>query len=198
MLKVQNVVFSVVNLEKIVIYGASGSGKSTLAKQVGKFLSIESIHLDDLFWFPDWKVPTTEMFKKIVSKKIEGESWIIDGNYSKVRKMILSRATFAIILDLPLYIPIWRIIARTLSRNSKIKFHHSTPLPKRIEAGGSKENSLFAIYELSTYAIKHKFRKNKIIRQEVQETLGQGNFVVLKSKKQVEDFLNEIKRMKVK
>ena len=112
--------------------------------------------------------------------------------------MILSQATFAVILDLPLYIPIWRIVARTLARDKKINFHNSTPLPKRIEEGGSKENSLYSIYELSTYAIKHKFRKNKIIQKEVGETLGQGNFIVLKSKKQVEHFINEIKRIKVK
>lgn len=187
-----------VNLKKIAVYGAPGSGKSTLTKTLGEILLIDSIHLDDLFWFPDWKVPTPEMFKKIVSKKLEGTSWIIDGNYSKVREMILSRATFAIILDLPLYIPIWRIIARTLARDKKINFHNSTPLPKRIEEGGSKENSLFAIYELSKYAIKHKFRKKKIIQKEVQKALGQGNYIVLKSKKQVEHFVNEIKRMKIK
>ncbi|MHA1157086.1 MAG: hypothetical protein ACTSQK_13345, partial [Candidatus Heimdallarchaeota archaeon] len=140
-----------VNFDRIVIYGASGSGKTTLAKTLGEILSKDYIHLDDLFWFPDWKMPTKEAFRTIVQNELTRKSWIIDGNYSKVRDIILPKATFAIVLDLPLYVSIWRIVARTISRNTKFTFHKSTHLPKRIEKSGTKEQPIYAIYELSSF-----------------------------------------------
>lgn len=185
-----------VNFERIVIYGASGSGKTTLAKSLGEILSIDSIHLDDLFWFPDWQIPTKEAFREIVKKELYRKSWIIDGNYSKVRDLILPQATFAIVLDLPLYISIWRIIARTLSRNTKFTFHQLTHLPKRIEESGSKERPLYAIYELSSFTIRYKLYKIKGIIEEVKQTLGTSDYLILKSLKDVKEFIEKIRKMK--
>lgn len=187
---------STVNFERIVIYGASGSGKTTLAKSLGEILSIDFIHLDDLFWFPDWQIPTKEAFREIVKKELYRKSWIIDGNYSKVRDLILPQATFAIILDLPLYISIWRIIARTLSRNTKFTFHQSTHLPKRIEESGSKERPLYAIYELSSFSIRYKLHKTKGIIEETKQLLGTGNYQIFKNPKDVQVFIEKIRKMK--
>lgn len=185
-----------VNLERIVIYGASGSGKTTLAKSLGEILSIDYIHLDGLFWFPDWTIPTKEAFRKIVKKELDRKTWIIDGNYSKVRDMILPKATFAIVLDLPLYVSLWRIVARTLSRNTKFNFHKSTHLPKRIEESGTKEKLLYAIYELSSFTIRYKLYKTKGIIEEVKQTLETGDYLILQRPKDVKTFIEKIRKMK--
>lgn len=184
------------DLERITIYGPSGSGKTTTAKKLGEILQIHYVHLDDLFWFPNWRMPTYEVFKKIVDRELERKTWIIDGNYSKVRGDILPKATFAIFLDFPMYIVIWRIIARTLSRNTKLKLHKSTHLPKRIEESGSKENPIMAIYELSLWSIKFKlFKRNQIIK-EIKQELPEGKYLICKSQKEFDYFLQKIRELK--
>ena len=185
-----------VKLQRIVIYGSSGAGKTTLAKTLGELLSIQYTHLDDVFWFPDWQPPTKEFFRKLVQPLLDHPTWIIDGNYSKVRDMILPKATFGIVLDLPLYVSIWRIILRTLTRNTKLNLHASTHLPTRIAESGTKEKPLLAIYELSAFSTRYKLFKVKGIIQEVHETLGEGNYIVFKSPKQVKFFIKEIERRK--
>ena len=184
------------DLDRVTIYGPSGSGKSTLAKNLGEILEIDFIHLDDLFWYPNWREPTREFFRKVVEKELEREKWIIDGNYSRVRDMILPKATFAIILDLPLYVILWRIFARTIARNTWFKFHKSTHLPKRIEESNTAEKPILAIYELSMFSIKHKLFKKKGIIQEVQSELGEGRYIVCRSMNEVNYLIEKIKKMK--
>ena len=42
-------------MTKITIIGPSGSGKSTLAKQLGDFYEVPVIHLDSLYFNPNWQ-----------------------------------------------------------------------------------------------------------------------------------------------
>lgn len=68
-------------MKKIAIIGSGGSGKSTLARDLGEILYIEVLHLDSLFWKPNWVgVPKVEQ-KKVQHELIKREEWIIDGNY---------------------------------------------------------------------------------------------------------------------
>ena len=41
-------------MKRILIIGNGGSGKSTFAKKLHKKLNLELIHLDNLFWKPNW------------------------------------------------------------------------------------------------------------------------------------------------
>lgn len=183
-----------IDLQKITIYGPPGSGKTTLANDLGEILQCLDVHLDDLFHRPNWQSYPLVEFRAKVKDILKNDRWIFDGNYSKVRPLILEQATFAIILDLPLYLIIWRLIARTISRNTILKFHHYTPLPKEIEESGTKESIFTAIFELSRYAIRYKVRKLKQITEEVEETLGPDNYIVFKNEKQIELFLRYVKK----
>lgn len=188
-----------INFDRIVIYGTPGSGKSTLAKKLGSIFNTKYIHLDDVFWNPNWTFPSNEIFRSRVKKEIVGNKWIVDGNYSKVRDMILPKATFAIIIDIPLYIILWRIIARTISRNTKFNLIPVTPLPRRIEESGTKENILYGIYELSRMAIKYKLRRLNALEKEVSEEIGEKNILRFHKQKEIENFLKKLeKKMNVK
>jgi len=177
--------------KRISIYGSTGSGKTTLAKKLSKILGSKTIHLDDIFWGPNWETPTRESFEKLVKKELTADSWVSDGNYSRIRNFVLDRATFAVILVLPLPLIIWRLIARSISRNTKVKLQKVTPLPKRVKDSGKGEQPIMAIVELSYWAIKHRRRKLPVIIEEVKENLGE-NFLILHHQSKVDELVKKI------
>ncbi len=42
------------NYKKILIIGCGGSGKSTLARQMGEKFALPVVHLDKIYWLPNW------------------------------------------------------------------------------------------------------------------------------------------------
>lgn len=103
-------------MKRIVVLGTTGSGKSTLSEQLSGLLGLPYVELDALHWLPDWQMQETEVFRQQVSDALNGDAWVVDGNYSKVRDIVWSRADTAIWLDYPLRIVYWRLFTRTLKR----------------------------------------------------------------------------------
>lgn len=99
-------------MQRILILGSSGSGKSTLARQLGGKLNLDVIHLDKHYWHPGWQPTPERDWKNKVSKLIQGDSWIIDGNYRSTLNMRIRAADTIIFLDLPPTICAGRAIKR--------------------------------------------------------------------------------------
>lgn len=114
-------------MQRIAILGRSGSGKSTLANKIGKILHRPVIHLDKLFWNPDWTpaFSVKQDWIDFVSKMTEGSEWIIDGNYHRsVLKPRLENANMLVFLDYSLAVCLWRVLKRRFF-GSKISDRHS-------------------------------------------------------------------------
>lgn len=101
---------------RISIVGTSGSGKTTLARQLSARLAIPHIELDGLFWEPNWQGAETEVFVERVEAAIAADSWVIDGNYRRVRSQIWERANVIVWLDLSRPLVMRRILWRTAQR----------------------------------------------------------------------------------
>ena len=70
---------------KIAIIGYSGCGKSTLAAYLGRKYNCNVLYLDCVHWQPGWKERLREEEICIVKEFMENnDSWVIDGNYSRV------------------------------------------------------------------------------------------------------------------
>ncbi len=95
---------------RISIIGLTGSGKTTLARQLSARLGLVHVELDALHWEPNWGEPPLEIFRERVAQALSGESWVIDGNYSKVRDLIWSRADTVIWLDYRLPFVLRRVL----------------------------------------------------------------------------------------
>lgn len=68
-----------------MIIGYSGSGKSTLASLFSKKYDLPLLYLDTTHFLPGWVIRPSEERAKIVEDFLNtNESWVIDGNYSKV------------------------------------------------------------------------------------------------------------------
>jgi adenylate kinase family enzyme len=102
--------------KRIVVIGTTGSGKTTLARRLAERLGVPHVELDALHWEPNWTMAPLETFRERVAQALEGEAWVIDGNYSKVRDIVWSRADTIIWLDYPFLAIFARLIRRTLRR----------------------------------------------------------------------------------
>jgi adenylate kinase family enzyme len=101
-------------MKKILIIGSGGSGKTTLANRLGEKTGIKVIHLDMLYWKPNWLRTENDEWNKTVGQLIAGEEWIMDGNYSRSMEIRMAAADTVIFLDLPRTVCLWRISKRVL------------------------------------------------------------------------------------
>ncbi len=69
---------------RIAIIGYSGSGKSTTARIISNYKRVPLLHLDSVHFAPGWTERSDDECRAIVQSFIEGEQWVIDGNYSKL------------------------------------------------------------------------------------------------------------------
>ncbi len=101
-------------MKRVMIIGGSGSGKSTLARKLGELSSLPVIHGDKFQFRENWeRVPDNERNAKL-DAAADGDTWIIDGNYSATWPFRASRADTIIFMDPPRYLRVWRVLTRTL------------------------------------------------------------------------------------
>jgi len=103
--------------QRISVVGTTGSGKTTLARQVSQCLQIPHVELDALHWEPNWTAAPNQVFRKRVAEALRGECWVVDGNYSRVRDLVWSRADTVVFLDYSFWVVTGRLLWRTLWRS---------------------------------------------------------------------------------
>jgi hypothetical protein len=76
------------------------------------------VELDALAWGPNWTLVPVEVFKERVARAVEGESWVIDGNYAGrgARDLVWPRADTVIWLDPPITAIFPRLFQRLVRR----------------------------------------------------------------------------------
>ena len=85
---------------RVMVMGSSGSGKSTMAVRLGERTELPVVHLDSISWLPGWVEAPKEEFAEKVREIVQGDAWIIDGNYRKwALDERLERADTVIFLD---------------------------------------------------------------------------------------------------
>ncbi|MDY6897363.1 MAG: AAA family ATPase [Cyanobacteriota bacterium] len=102
--------------QRICVIGTSGAGKTILARQVAQKLNIPHFELDSLYWEPNWVTVTPDIFRNRVEESLMGNTWIVDGNYSKVRNIVWGKADTLVWLDYSFPLVMSRIIWRTFHR----------------------------------------------------------------------------------
>ncbi len=101
-------------MKRILIIGCGGAGKSTLAVQLGQKLSLPVVHLDKEFWRPGWVMFAKDEWRSKVSKIIQDESWILDGNFDSSLDLRIPAADTVIYLDFSRGLCLLRLIHRRL------------------------------------------------------------------------------------
>ena len=86
-------------MERILVIGCPGSGKTRLAKLLGEKLDLPVVHLDNLWWTDGWQNVSREEFDARLEEVLEGERWIIDGNFSRTMPLRLQHCDTIVYLD---------------------------------------------------------------------------------------------------
>jgi len=173
-------------MEKILIIGSGGAGKSTFARRLSDATGIELIHLDKLYWQPNWVEPSKDEWKRAVEDLLKKDAWIMDGNYSGTLEMRLAACDTAIFLDLPRTICVWRAFRRFL-------FYKKNGRPDLAE--GCDEQFDLKFYKWIWDYPKRSKPKVEALFKQFQNT---KKIIRLASTKEVEDFLVNFSPVKVK
>ena len=99
-------------MKRIAVVGSSGAGKSTLSRELSRVLNIPVIHLDVHYWRPGWAETPGEVWKERQKTLLDGESWIVDGNYGNTLDMRLEAADTVIFLDFSRFLCTYRVLKR--------------------------------------------------------------------------------------
>lgn len=84
---------------RIMIVGNNGSGKSFLAGKIADITGLPLVHLDAIYWRPNWEAPTPAEWADMQRELVMKDSWIIDGNHSGTMEIRFDAADLVIFLD---------------------------------------------------------------------------------------------------
>ncbi len=105
--------------KRICIIGNCGSGKSTLAQQIALANNMPLIHIDKLYWRPNWVRVPKEDVRSSVENICAGETWVFDGNNKSTFNLRFNRADCVIFLDYNPFFCCFRAIKRALTTTSR-------------------------------------------------------------------------------
>jgi adenylate kinase family enzyme len=167
-------------MKKIIIIGCSGAGKSTLSKKLSEILDLEIINLDRYYWKPNWIKPSKSEWIEIVKKLVKKESWIMEGNYSETFHLRMPEADTIILLDFPRSSCFFRALKRKILEN------------RVDEIPGCREKIKFELVRWILWRYPRVNRKN--VLKTLEEFKSQKSIIILKSNKEIEKFLSEIRK----
>jgi len=101
-------------MDRIAVIGRSGGGKSTLARGLGAKLGLPVVHLDVLYWLPNWVASEPKPFREKLITALAEPRWITDGNFMDTADLHIAGAQMVVWVDQPRGLCIrralWRIV----------------------------------------------------------------------------------------
>ncbi len=158
---------------RIAVLGYAGSGKTYFSDYIAEKKNIPVLHLDDVKWDKEWKPIDDSIVLPQVSEFLKKDNWIIDGYYKYLLyDERLKKADMIILLLLPRLTCFYRAVKRTKSR--------------RLD--GYKNDLNWWFVKFTLFGCRNKERRQTYA--EIAEKY-KDKTVVLKTKRQVEDFMKK-------
>ena len=121
-------------MRRVLVIGSGGAGKSTVAAEIGERLGLPVVHLDALYWRPGWTEPTKHEWERTVRQILDGEAWVMDGNYGGTLDLRLAAADAVVFLDLPRLLCLWRVVKRRFRYHGRTRPDMAAACPERLSA----------------------------------------------------------------
>ncbi len=166
------------------LLGYSGSGKSTLARKLGTVLQSDVLHFDTVQFLPGWEIRTEEDKKKITKGFLDThDSWVIDGNYSKLfyeRRMM--EADIIIIILFNRFSCLYRVIRRYIKYKDTTRPDMGEGCNEKLDVGFIK----WILYDQRTKKVKNRYAQVHLQYRE--------KVIIVKNQRQLDDCLKKLSR----
>ena len=176
-------------MKKILIIGSGGAGKSTFARRLHKLTGIELMHLDKIYWKPNWVETSKDEWEDTIENLIKKDSWIMDGNYSGTLETRIAACDTVIFLELPRTICVWRAFRRSL-------FYQKDTRPDM--AAGCAEKIDLEYLKFLKWIWDYPARSKPKIETLLEKFQDTKKIIRLASTKEVENFFMNFSSPKVK
>ena len=117
---------------RIAVLGCPGSGKSTFARKLQEKTGLSLVHLDNVWWRADGTHISRDEFDRALAGLLAGETWIMDGDYSRTYEVRLRAADTVIFLDYPENLCMAGVVARVGQDRPDMPWTESTLDPELV------------------------------------------------------------------
>lgn len=166
-------------MKKILVIGPSGAGKSYFSKELSKVTGLPLFHLDNIFWRKDRTHITREEFDSKLLEILNKDKWIIDGDYSRTYELRIQYCDIIYFLDFSLE----DCLKGVESRLGKVR--------EDIPFIDEEFDSEFKEWIINWFKDKRPW----VIH--LEEKFKEKNFIVLKNRNEVNEYLNKIKNKEI-
>ena len=163
-------------MDRILIIGCGGAGKSTLARQLGEKLGLPVVHLDSIFWLPNWVERNRDEFDELVRQELVKDQWIMDGNFNRTLPERVKYCDTIIYLDFSRMACLMGVLKRVVTTYGTVRPDMGAGCPDR--------------FDLDFLKWVWNFNQNK--RENYYRLLNETegvNTIVLKNRRMVKRFL---------
>ena len=120
-------------MERVIVIGPSGAGKSTFSRALRDKTGLPLHYLDMLFHKPDKTTVTREEFDAKLAQLLQGEKWIIDGDYNRTLETRLQACDTVFFLDYPLEVCLQGVESRRGKPREDMPWIETEPDPEFIQ-----------------------------------------------------------------
>ena len=166
-------------MQRVVIIGCGGAGKSTLARQLGQITGLPVVHLDKLFWRPDWQSVSRAEFDRLHREAISAEEWIMDGNFDRTMEERIARCDTVIYLDFSRFACLLGVFKRILTTYGTVRPDMGEGCPERFD------------WEFLSWVWNFNKNKREANYRRLNEAQGVQT-IVLKNRRMVKRFLKSL------
>lgn len=177
-------------MRRISVVGTSGSGKSWVATKVSSKLDLPYLELDALRHLPGWQPLPDAEFLDQVSRFIEQDGWVVDGNYFSVvtGPAIWPAAETVIWVDPSRASVMWQVIWRTLKR---------VLLRQELWNGNREKVRDLLPWDPQKSIIRWSWTSYGVVRERYEAAMGNKRwqhleFVRLRSQDEIDRFLDDL------
>ncbi len=170
------------------MYGPTGSGKTTVSRELGRLLGLPVIELDALFHRPNWEPTPEDEFREKIAERLarHSDGWVCDGNYRTIRDIVLPKVETVVWLRLPFPLVFWRLFKRTVTRAWTGESLWGTNYESWRMTFMSRDSILL-------WCITHWRAHVRGITESLREISHHADVVVLRSMREVREFLSSIR-----
>ena len=144
--------------------------------------------MDALFWGPDWTQSPDDVLRARVADAVQGDCWVIDGNYSRVQSIIWDRVDTVVWMDYPFRTVLWQLFWRTLRRViSREELWAGTGNKETWGNAFASRDSLFVWLTTSYWR-----RRKRYLRAVASPENSHINFVRLTSRSETRKWLTDL------